>query len=329
MVEVHVVAVSWESHKEALIAIRTSVFVEEQKIPRDTEFDGEDETAIHLIALDSTGKALGCARLLDSGLIGRVAVIESERGRGLGVALMDAAVNEAQAKGITLLQLHAQESAQAFYRKLEFVPTGVQFVEAGIPHVTMERALPIPFDTSGISKSTIVRTRTKTRSPGAEQQVSRLREFADEGTALEQLHEVLAKTRRTLSIYSPTLDHALFDSPRTVEFVSELARSAPGVQINILIKDSSLIVSRGHLLVELGRRLEQKMAIRKLPETIKADAQSWLIADNSALWVQSEPTDYQGWSDTFNPVQAERFAKRYTHLWDRSMSDPELRLLRI
>lgn len=329
MIEVHVIPVTWASHERELTQIRQAVFVEEQNIPQEVEFDAQDSVASHVLALDSTGAALGCARLLDSGHIGRVAVLEQARGKGLGKALMEATIDQALAKSLTKVFLHAQEEAQAFYKKLDFVLTGQRFTEAGIAHVSMERALPIPFDTTGIEKSVIVRTPSKALPPSDQPRTSRLREFADDGSAIEQLEEVLGCARRTIAIYSPTLDHALFDRDPVVELVSNFARSAPGCVVNILISDSTLIVARGHLLIELGRRLEQKMVLRKLPDTLKADAQSWLVADNSALWVQSEPNEYQGWSDTFNPVQAERFAKRYTHLWDRSIIDPELRILQI
>ncbi len=329
MIEVHVIPVTWASHKRELTQIRQTVFVEEQNILPEVEFDAEDSEATHLLALDSTGTALGCTRLLDSGHIGRVAVLEKARGRGIGKALMEATIEQAQSKNLTKVFLHSQDEAQAFYKKLDFVMTGQRFMEAGIAHVSMERALPIPFDTTGIGKSSIVKTPGKAQSSTEQPRASRLREFADDGSAIEQLEDVLGCARRTISIYSPTLDHVLFDRDRVVELVSNFARSAPGCQVNILISDSTLIVARGHLLIELGRRLEQKMILRKLPDTLKADAQSWLVADNSALWVQSEPNEYQGWSDTFNPVQAERFAKRYTHLWDRSIIDPELRILQI
>jgi len=296
MFEVHVIPVSWQSHGAALTKIRHSVFVEEQNIPADTEFDSEDAEARHLLALDSAGTALGCARLLASGLIGRVAVVSDQRGKGLGKLLIKTTVKLAQDNGITRVFLHAQENALRFYQKLEFVPTGVKFMEAGIPHVSMERALPIPFDTAGLTKSTIVRSETKSVHRDTLARTSELREFANEEAALEQLHQVIASARRSLWVYSPTLDHRLFDGERTVELVSNLARSAQGVQINLLINNSALIVERGHMLIELGRRLEQKMAVRKLPDTVKADAQSWLVVDHTGLWVQSEPEDYQGWS---------------------------------
>lgn len=330
MLNVHLVAVTWASHEQELRRIRQSVFVNEQSIPEELEFDAEDPEANHVLALNGAGQALGCARLLKSGLIGRVAVLQEARGNGLGASLIETLVGAAQDQAMTRVVLHAQQAAVGFYQKLEFTRTGVEFMEAGIAHVTMERALPIVFDTTGITKSTIVRNNAIGRETTAQEpRASRLLEFAVEQSALEQLHNIISSARRTLRIYSPTLDHALFDNPAVVTLISNFARSAPGCQVEILIKDSSLIVSRGHLLVDLGRRLDEKMLIRRVPDTVKADAQSWLVADSCALWVQSEPNEYCGWSDTFNVVQAERFSTRYAQLWDRSATDPELRRLQL
>jgi len=150
MFDVHIVPVSWQSHESQLRQIRQTVFVEEQNIPAETEFDGDDENADHLLALNSAGMAVGCARLLDSGLIGRVAVLKEARGNGLGRELMSALVEAAATKKLNRVFLHAQDSAEGFYKNLDFIPTGVSFVEAGIKHLTMERALPIPFETAGV-----------------------------------------------------------------------------------------------------------------------------------------------------------------------------------
>lgn len=336
MLDVHVIAVTWQSHEAALRQIRQIVFVKEQGIPEDLEFDDADLSAHHVLALNSAGLALGCGRLLDNGLIGRVAVMTDARGRGLGTSLMNALVDTAQNLKLSSVSLHAQEDAQPFYKKLDFIPTGSTFMEAGIKHVSMTRALPIPFDTAGIKKAQIVQSADRPQELLSAdhlalntQPASNLQEFADETAALEQLETIIAGARRSVRIYSPTLDHFLFDQPQVVELVSRFARSAPGCHVDILLRDSQLIVARGHMLVELGRRLDEKMVIRRLPDSIKGDGQSWVVVDDNAVWVQSEPEEYRGWSDTWNPVQAERFGKRYTQFWDRSTSDPELRLLRI
>jgi len=328
--DVHVIPVTWESHQSALRAIRQQVFVFEQNIPEELEFDGDDLIATHYLVLNSAGQHLGCARLLASGMIGRVAVLSEARGTGLGKALVEACVTGAQELGIDRVFLHAQTAAERFYHKLEFRRTGTEFVEAGIPHIGMERALPIPFTTQDLKKSTIVRNDVIPK-PNVDDapRKSELREFDSEDGAIEQLHSVIASARRSIRIYSPELDHALFDSEPLATLISEFARSAAGCQVDILINNSSLIVARGHLLIELGRRLDEKLVLRRLPETTKGDQQSWLVVDNCALWVQSEPDEYRGWSDTFNPVQAERFGTRFTQFWDRSGPDPELRVLRL
>ena len=330
----HVIPVTWQSHESDLRRIRQAVFVEEQRTPKALEFDAEDLAAMHILALNSAGVALGCARLLENGLMSRVAVLAEARGKGIAEQLVNALIEAALSQSLTKVFLHAPHEARAFYKKLEFIPTGASFMVAGIKHLTMERALPIPFAASGARKTRIVQSidrpeplmKADNRSLSA---ASDLREFADENTAIEQLLTIIAGARRSLRIYSPTLDHTLFDQPRVVDLVSSFARSAPSSHVDILLRDSQLIVARGHSLAELGRRLDEKMLIRRLPGSIKSEQQSWIVADNNGLWVQSEPEGYRGWSDAWNPLQAERFGRRYTQLWDRSGPDPELRLLRI
>ncbi len=145
---VHAIEVEWSSYKEKLRAIRARVFIEEQGVPMDIEWDGLDEGAAHFIALNEMGIPLGTARLLPSGQIGRMAVVADHRSTGIGRKLLEAAIDCAIARGTTRVYLHAQQHAEGFYRKTGFVPTGVQMIEAGIPHLEMEMVLPIPFESS-------------------------------------------------------------------------------------------------------------------------------------------------------------------------------------
>ncbi len=143
---VHAVRVEWLTHMEKLRAIRQRVFIEEQNVPMDLEWDGLDEEANHFLALNEMGLALGTARLLPStGQIGRMAVLKEQRGRDIGRQLLKAAVDHAVEVGLQRVFLHAQTHAEGFYRKSGFLPSGAEFMEAGIPHIEMELALPIPF----------------------------------------------------------------------------------------------------------------------------------------------------------------------------------------
>ncbi len=123
--------------------IRREVFIVEQKVPEEEEYDNLDDTAIHLVALDGT-TPVGTARLLvedTTGKIGRVAVLRSHRGSYLGQALIRAALDEFRAMGLTTAKLGAQTHALGFYSKLGFTAYGPEYMDAGIPHRDMTHSL--------------------------------------------------------------------------------------------------------------------------------------------------------------------------------------------
>ncbi len=125
-------------------ALRRTVFIEEQGVSETDEVDGLDDRAIHLLAvLDD--RPVGTARILLKGAvgkIGRVCVLPEARGTGLGVALIQAALDSLRAlPGLTEAELGAQTRATAFYDKLGFVAEGDEFLDAGIAHRHMRRAL--------------------------------------------------------------------------------------------------------------------------------------------------------------------------------------------
>jgi len=127
----------WSRDREALRAIRERVFVAEQSVPAELEWDGEDECAIHLIAVDEAGRAIGTARLLPTGQIGRMAVLPAWRRRGVGSALLQGALVIAREPGRPAPFLNAQSAVLDFYQRHGFLPEGGEFMEAGIPHRRM------------------------------------------------------------------------------------------------------------------------------------------------------------------------------------------------
>ena len=126
-------------------AIRTEVFVEEQRIPKELEWDDADATALHAVAYNRLGQAVATGRLLgaEAGVakIGRMAVNRVLRGCRLGEQVLEALMAAARARGDHEVVLHAQRSAESFYARLGFRPRGEAFEEAGIPHVEMMRSL--------------------------------------------------------------------------------------------------------------------------------------------------------------------------------------------
>jgi predicted GNAT family N-acyltransferase len=133
--------VAWIAHRDALRAVRRTVFVEEQNVPEELEWDDEDEASEHALASAADGTPIGTGRLLRDGHIGRMAVLREWRGRGIGNALMRHLLARARALGHATVKLHAQTHAVGFYRKHGFAVEGGEFMEAGIPHVAMVRSL--------------------------------------------------------------------------------------------------------------------------------------------------------------------------------------------
>jgi YbgC/YbaW family acyl-CoA thioester hydrolase len=123
--------------------IRTTVFVDEQKVPPALERDAADAGALHVVARNRLGLAVGTGRLLAGApaRIGRMAVRRELRGSGAGRLMLDALVAAAAARGDGEVMLHAQVGAVRFYLRAGFVPHGDEFEEAGIRHLEMRRSL--------------------------------------------------------------------------------------------------------------------------------------------------------------------------------------------
>jgi len=140
IVEFGIEAGAWSELGEQARQVRDAVFVDEQKVPREIEWDEHDAVSRHVIARDSDGGVIGTGRLLADGHIGRMAVLADWRGKGVGRALLERLLEESRLQGHTRLALHAQTQASGFYRRFGFVEEGPEFMEAGIPHRTMVRS---------------------------------------------------------------------------------------------------------------------------------------------------------------------------------------------
>jgi predicted GNAT family N-acyltransferase len=139
---------------ETCFALRKDVFVAEQGVPEDLEYDEYDAVAVHVLAVRGDGVPLGTGRLLHGeaaaektdgdltvGSLGRLAVTRDARGLGVGAALVRAIEDAAHARGLAAVDLHAQSHALEFYERLGYEAYGPEYPEAGIPHRAMRRAL--------------------------------------------------------------------------------------------------------------------------------------------------------------------------------------------
>ncbi|MBC7727367.1 MAG: YbgC/FadM family acyl-CoA thioesterase [Microbacteriaceae bacterium] len=136
---------AWDTLGREAGAIRKQVFVEEQGIPAELEWDAADAVCLHAVAYNRFGVPLATGRLLEhepgTSKIGRMAVLATLRGSRVGRAVLDTLMQAARARGDRQVLLHAQSSAAGFYRRAGFEPQGPEFEEAGIPHRAMVKAL--------------------------------------------------------------------------------------------------------------------------------------------------------------------------------------------
>ena len=133
--------VSWQEARAEARPIRLAVFVEEQRVPVEIEWDDQDEKSLHALAYLPDGNAVATGRLLPDGHIGRMAVLKAWRGQGVGGAILERLIAVARERGDREIELFAQTHAIPFYRKYGFAESGSVFEEAGIPHQAMRRIL--------------------------------------------------------------------------------------------------------------------------------------------------------------------------------------------
>ncbi len=138
MSNIRVSGADWHKDNADIRRIRETVFIKEQGVTPEQEWDSDDAGATHFLAKEGE-YSVGTARLLPSGCIGRVAVLRDWRGQGIGELLMQAAIDEARRQGLQQQTLTAQAHAAGFYERLGFSVTSDEFIEAGIPHVEMLR----------------------------------------------------------------------------------------------------------------------------------------------------------------------------------------------
>jgi predicted GNAT family N-acyltransferase len=144
-----------EADRDAVFAVRYQVFVDEQSVPEELEYDELDLTADHFLALlDGVPAGAGRLVIIDSaphaglgpearatGIPGRLAVGKAGRGLGLGKLLVHAIEQRATECGLAAVELHAQTHAHGFYQRLGYVAYGELFSEAGIEHISMRKEL--------------------------------------------------------------------------------------------------------------------------------------------------------------------------------------------
>ena len=140
LTNIKIMQVTWACAQYDLSQVRTAVFIKEQQVEPDFEWDELDISALHLLAL-LDNQAIACLRIIDYQKIGRMAVLKPWRGLGIGNALLNEAINICKQQGSQKINLSAQTHAIGFYTKAGFKVISDEYCDVNIPHVDMQLIL--------------------------------------------------------------------------------------------------------------------------------------------------------------------------------------------
>lgn len=314
----HVTLANWAADQATLRAVRTTVFLVEQGIPAEDEWDDLDAPSLHALARDHAGNPIGCARLTPRHKIGRLAVLKAWRGKGVGEALLRTMIEQARARHWLDVSLDAQTYAIAFYEKAGFVAEGPEFMDAGIPHRLMRLTLEPPERAP----------RAGDALPTAEG--ARHVEVANHGEACRFVDELAATARHKLWIYTRDLDRLLYDREVFLDAVRRIALSGRGAEVRILIHDAKDAVRDGHRLLHLAARLPTYIHLRS--PVVEEDRQypsAFLINDSGGFFLRPIGSRWEGDGRTASPGHQAGLLNYFNQVWERSEPDPELRQLSV
>lgn len=325
---VNVRTADWEQDRDLLRRIREQVFIEEQNVPKDLEWDDADAEATHFLAEDHRGTAVGTTRLLPSGQIGRMAVLNERRGFGIGRVLLDAAIEAAQALGHYSVFLHAQTHAMDFYAKAGFHAVGEVFDEAGIPHVQMEMTLGIPFAAQPDAPRTVIKaeqTHIPYEHPALGDSPAAARMLEGQSALAEAILDLCARARREILILAQDLDPHLFDSMELHDALSRFARRNEQTKVRVLVHDITRMIRDGHRLLTLSRRLPSALSIRVVHPDMRDRSENMVLADRTGLVIQPKFDAERGFTNYNDAPLTRQYGDVFDRLHDRSLTDPNLR----
>lgn len=291
---------AWGPDTAALREIRTRVFIEEQKVPKELEWDELDEACIHALAI-AGDKPVGTGRLTPDGHIGRMAVLAECRNRGVGAALLSHLMDAARERGDDFCELNAQVSAIGFYERFGFHVEGEEFMDAGIPHRVM---------------------RLEYGKPA----VTRLSGYTELRNALL---EIARSARHEFALYAPDLASRLTGTTELEAALKDLALSSRRGRIRLLVRDARAAAADGNPLLRLTGALPSRCALQQLCPEDEAEDEVYAFNDNGESFHQQKTESATGTWVRGSPIAARDFQRRFDPLWERGEPAPDARRLQI
>lgn len=311
MDETDVFLTTWDADRPRLEHVRRRVFILEQRVPEEEEWDEDDAASVHVLAVRNR-EPVGTGRLTPAGKIGRLAVLSEFRGRGMGGRILGMLMQEAARRGLPEVVLHAQVQALPFYDKHGFVAEGEVFEEAGIPHRRM-RTSPGP----------------KTVEAQRPKPVESLRILSTLEEVRTAALQVAGAATRLLTMYTPDLEPQLYDQPQFIETVKKLVLASGYAKVRVLLVDPPRAVFDASRFVRLARRITSHIEIRRADPQFRKDAAAFLVADDRAVMYRLDASRWDGIVEMSDPAVARLHLDRFDEVWLASAPDAETRQLHL
>lgn len=299
--ELSIVKVDWLKYQSALQSIRESVFIEEQGVPTELEWDGQDEQAEHWLAVTEQDQAIATLRILSDGHIGRVAVLKAYRNQGVGTQLLSHIIDHYRNQQWRELFLYSQCDAQNFYSKLGFNCRGPEFMDAGIPHICMRLTL-IDTPLLGTHHGKIA-VAEKDRD--------------------DMIIKLIEQAQRRILILSNDLYPGALNQQSAADILSSLARKSRYSEIRMLAFNGKAIAQQNHQLLRLHQRLPTSIEMRKPAITLDECGEFFIVADRSGVLCDANSASHSCWADFNNKPTTDTYAELFYQIWHRSQIDRE------
>ena len=305
-----------EIDREGLLDVRASVFVLEQHVPREMEVDDDDPRSVHVLARAQDGTPIGSGRLTPEGRIGRVAVLRAWRGRLVGTMLLHTLLEQAQARRLAAVSIHAQRDAVPFWLRHGFASEGEEFEEAGIPHIVMQRPL------DGMSEP-------ERPSPPLPPEPVTLHASSRE-ELIDITLRLLAGARHSMCVRVRELHPLLLNDTACLVELRRLAISGRGASIRILVEDLTRALQEGTRLLELAQRLSSVIEMRRPVEPADlAYGSAFMCVDTCGYLFRPQESEMVTTGSTYAPGHHAELMRLFEEVWARSEPWPELRALGI
>jgi predicted GNAT family N-acyltransferase len=304
----------WATDLEALRAVREQVFIVEQQVPIEEEWDALDARSRHVVARDTAERPIGTGRLTPDRAIGRMAVLAEWRGRGVGESILKALLDQARALGYPAIEVHAQTHAIRFYEKFGFEAYGDEFVECAIAHRMMR-----------IELAPAERRILAALPPKPE---PRVLVADDRDQAVAAIVDLLADAAHEIAIYTRDLDPGLLDVPPILDAIKRIALSGRRARVRIVVQEPRKPLAGGHRLIALAQRLPSLIEFRTPEdEHDRQYASAFLINDRRGYLFRTLASRNEGEGSTYAPGRHAQLREYFDQVWERSAPSEELRKL--